>query len=94
MYYLLVFAINIANLQPVILKDCIEYKAVADTKIESVVKEIEKASKCEKNPDSKVWNCMNEKAGIITKIVILTDKKECKAFPGDTAKKLKTLMGR
>lgn len=94
MYYLLVFAMNVANLQPVTLKDCIEYKSVADAKLESVVKEIEKTSKCEKNPDSKIWNCMNAQAGIITKVALLTDKKECKAFPGDAAKKLKTLMNR
>lgn len=94
MYYLLVFAMNATNLQPVTLKDCVEYKSVADAKIESVVKEIEKTSNCEKNADSKIWNCMNKKAGIITKIALLTDKKECKAFPADTAKNLKTLMGR
>ncbi|WP_413560722.1 hypothetical protein [Bdellovibrio sp. HCB209] len=94
MTYLLVFAMNAANLQPVVLKDCVPYKSESAAKIESVVKEIEKTSKCEKSEGAKSWSCMNPQAGIITKIVLMTDKKECAAFPQEASKKLKTLLGK
>lgn len=94
MVYLLVVAINIANLKPVVLKDCIQFKSVDDANVEDIVKEIEKVSYCEKSPDAKTWNCMNKNAGIVTKIALLKDKKECKSFPKEMATKLKTLMGR
>jgi len=94
MIYLLVFAINVANLESVVLKDCIQYKTESETKIESIVKNIETTSKCEKSEGSKAWTCMNQKAGIITKIVLMSDKKECADFPKETSKKMKTLLNR
>jgi len=96
MFYLLVFLLNINNFEPVVTKSCIEYsgeKAKSEFEKEAISM-MRNGFSCEKNPDTLVYNCQNQKAGVIGKITVLKNKKECKSFPKTFAKNLKSLTGK
>lgn len=96
MFYLLAFIFNVANLNPVVTKNCIVVSA-------DNFKEIAKKSasdietlglSCEKNPESVVYNCSNQEKGLIGKVVVLKDQSECKKFPEKMVTDLRNLMNR
>lgn len=96
MIYLLSFMLNMANLDPVIAKNCIEMNETNKTiKIEEHLAELKDMGfSCEKKKQSLSYACMNMEKKIIAKVVVMTDKKECLAFPQKTASDLKKLMNR
>lgn len=94
MVYLLIFAFNVALLEPVIIKDCLPYKSPYDQGVHNSIMDLQKMSNCEKSPDSFSWTCIDQKNGIISKAVILRDIKECRDFPKKTTDALKKLMPR
>lgn len=96
MFYLLAVMINITNFKPVVSKDCIELSSdKARIEFEKVAADMKEAGfSCEKKVDALLYNCQNTKAGVIGKITLMKDKKECKSYPEKLASDLKTLVGK
>ena len=94
MFYLLVFAMNIATFDPVVLKDCIEYHPKKDHYFQAIVDDFKKSGqRCEKSHNAISWTCTDNKT-TITKALLMKDLKECKNFPQKTASDMKKLLGK
>ena len=92
--YLLIFALNVATLEPVVIKDCVDYRPKTEQTIEGYVADLEKGGQiCEKGKGIKSWTCTDQKS-VITKLTLLEDRKQCETFPQETADKMKKIMGR
>lgn len=95
MIYLLIFAFNVSTVEPVILKNCMSYKSVEEAKVHKTIDDLKKAgAKCEQADDeiTQSWTCMDDK--VVTKILFLKDKNECKEFPKKATDDIKKLMGK
>jgi hypothetical protein len=69
--YLLIFALNVATLEPVVIKDCVDYRPKTEQTIEGYVADLEKGGQtCEKGKGIKSWTCTDEKS-VITKLTLL-----------------------
>ena len=92
--YLLIFALNVDTLEPVVIKDCVDYRPETEETIEGYVADFEKGGQtCEKGKGVKSWTCTDEKS-VITKLTLLRDRKGCETFPQEAADKMKKIMGR
>ena len=94
MFYLLIFVLNLSTLEPVLIKDCIEYRPETEQTLEGHVSEMERSGQyCEQSKGLKSWTCTDQKR-FITKLVLLKDLDECKAFPANSASSMKKIFGR
>ena len=92
--YLLIFALNVDTLEPVVIKDCVDYRPETEQTIEGYVADFEKGGQaCEKGKGVKSWTCTDEKS-VITKLTLLRDRKGCETFPQEAADKMKKVTGR
>ncbi len=92
--YVVAFMMNVGNFNPVIIQDCKMIK-ITDSKIE-VMKQVKKMQisglRCEQIEDKISYACINEKAGIVGRALVLKNLDECKAFPSKTSTDMKNLM--
>lgn len=96
MVYFLSFVLNIANLNPVLIRDCkqIELKDSKQT-IEKHISEIQEMNMiCHKKEDSLSYTCQNQEKGLVAKVLVLKNLEECKALPNKTVEDLKKLLNR
>ena len=94
MTYLVIFVLNVATLEPVILKDCIEYHPKTEQTIEGYVKDMERSGQvCEQSKGMESWTCTDNKS-IITKLALIKDREECRTLPREAADKMKKILGR
>lgn len=95
--YLLSFMFNIQNFEPVVGKDCVKFSEVSSAIGEATktVSKMEDAGfKCEKSTDTVSWSCQNTSSGVVAKVVIMYDKKECRKYPSKMIKDIRKLINK
>lgn len=94
-YYLLVFMINVGNLQPVTTKDCVKISANKAKQVfaREVAKLLNSGFTCDRFEDNMAQNCISSKSGVLAKVILMRDLVECRATPRKTVKALGVLVG-
>lgn len=94
--FLIAYLLNVKNLEPVVIRDCVEID-IKNSKAEAL-KQIEAFGtmdlKCEQLDDAIAYACISKKRGLIGRITVLKDIKECKAHAAKTSRDMKNLLGR
>lgn len=96
MVYLLVMMMNIVNLEPVIVKDCVAVKkeVIKDEADLEVKKLSDSGFICQKNSELVSYSCQNVKTNVVAKVVASHELSKCKEFPKKMSEDLKKLLDR
>ncbi len=96
MFYLLAFVLNVGNLNPVVVKNCVSVTKVdARAAAKSAADDLGKLGLvCDQIPESLVSDCGNQKVGLVGKVLVMKSIDECKALPDLISKNLKNLVNR
>lgn len=94
--FLIAYLLNVKNLEPVMLRDCVGIDIVnSKTEAMKQVKAVGTMGlKCEQISDAIAYACINEKKGLMGRITVLKDIKECKGHAAKTSRDMKNLLGR
>ena len=94
--FLIAYLLNVKNLEPVMIRDCVQID-IKNSKTEAL-KQVKAFGtmdlKCEQINDAIAYACMSEKKGLIGRITVLKDIKECKGHAAKTSRDMKNLLGR
>jgi len=93
--FLLAYIMHVNNFEPVMIRDCVAIN-ISNSKIEALkqVKALGSMGlKCEQHDDTIAYSCVNSEKGLIGRITVLKDIKECKSQPARTSKDMKNLSG-